>query len=152
MAEAVTSAKPADDAAAVDVAAASVTVSTSAPAEGSAPAVPIETDELATPQSPPATADAAVATVADVTPTDADVGNFAASATPILALNDQPMEDTPAEEEQTIQASPSAAVEEVVMAESGAAGGAGDMATDEVAKDDPAAMEVDDTSQEVMDQ
>jgi len=69
----------------------------------------------------------------------------AAVTPPVLALNDQPMEDTPAEEEARV--SPSATVEEVVMAESANAGA---MATEEAAKDDPAAMEIDDTSQEVM--
>ncbi|KAM8718460.1 hypothetical protein ACLKA7_001638 [Drosophila subpalustris] len=146
--EAVASAEPAADTAAVADAAASAPASAPASAEGATPAVSIEADEVATPQSPPPTA--ASATVETATPTDSDGGNFADSAAPTSALIDQPMEDTPAEED--TQASPSAAVEEVVMAESGAASGAGDMATDEVAKDEPAAMEVDDTSQEVMDQ
>ncbi|EDW62844.1 serine/threonine-protein phosphatase 4 regulatory subunit 2 [Drosophila virilis] len=110
-------------------------------ADAAEAASPIETDELATPQSP---------TAADATATPAaEEESFAVSATPALTLNDQPMEDTPAEEEDA-QVSPIAGVEEVVMAESGVA--TGDMATDEATKDEPAAMEVDDTSQEVMDQ
>ncbi|KAH8287691.1 hypothetical protein KR054_011726 [Drosophila jambulina] len=78
---------------------------------------------------------------------DADADSPVAAVTPpALALNDQPMEDTPVEEE-AARVSLSAAVEEVVMAESGPAPAA-EMATDEADKE--VAMEVDDTSQEVM--
>ncbi|XP_030381823.1 serine/threonine-protein phosphatase 4 regulatory subunit 2 isoform X2 [Scaptodrosophila lebanonensis] len=105
--------------------------------------VPIETDEPAA--EAVAAAQPAASTASTATPPTT-------VAPPALTLNDQPMEDTPAEEEEEqSQISPSAAVEEVVMAETGAATG-GEMATDDAPKDEPAAMEVDDTSQEVMDQ
>ncbi|XP_033168423.1 serine/threonine-protein phosphatase 4 regulatory subunit 2 [Drosophila mauritiana] len=113
--------------------------------DASSPAV----EDLAaatTPQSPLGAADSAVETPPAETGDESQASPLAAAVTPpVLALNDQPMEDTPAEEEARV--SPSAAVEEVVMAESASAGA---MATEEAAKDDPAAMEVDDTSQEVM--
>ncbi|KAH8356544.1 hypothetical protein KR200_001688 [Drosophila serrata] len=108
-------------------------------------------EELAaatTPQSPvSAAAESAETPPAEaVDDADADEDSPVAAVTPpALALNDQPMEDTPAEEEPRV--SPSAAVEEVVMAESGPPPAA-EMATDEADKE--VAMEVDDTSQEVM--
>ncbi|XP_017074546.1 serine/threonine-protein phosphatase 4 regulatory subunit 2 [Drosophila eugracilis] len=100
-----------------------------------------------TPQSPLGAADSAAETPPAEVADDSQASPLAAVTPPALALNDQPMEDTPVEEEARV--SPSAAVEEVVMAESGSAA---EMATEEATKDEPAAMEVDDTSQEVMDQ
>ncbi|XP_037724200.1 serine/threonine-protein phosphatase 4 regulatory subunit 2 [Drosophila subpulchrella] len=115
--------------------------------EASSPAVE-DLGAATTPQSPLGAADSAAETPpADSAADDSQASPLAAVTPPTLALNDQPMEDTPAEEDARV--SPSAAVDEV-MAESGPAA---EMATEEAAaKDEPAAMEVDDTSQEVMDQ
>ncbi|XP_017052209.1 serine/threonine-protein phosphatase 4 regulatory subunit 2 [Drosophila ficusphila] len=114
--------------------------------EASSPSVE-ERAAAGTPQSPLGAADSAAETPPAENTEDSQASPLAAVTPPSLALNDQPMEDTPAEEEARV--SPSAAVEEVVMAESGQTA---EMATEEAAKDEPAAMEVDDTSQEVMDQ